>query len=150
MADMWSRGSVPGRAVSADEAGRLVLDQAFDADSLHELRNAVLAAAVDAGMSADQAAQVMLAVHELAANAVLHGGGAGWARMRVVGARLHCRVSDSGQRGAGGQANGDGTGVASWQVQPGHGLWIVQHIAEDFSVTSSLGGSAVNAVFALR
>src|SRR5215472_19331192 len=97
MADMWSRGSVPGWAVSADEAGRLVLDQAFDADSLHELRNAVLAAAVDAGMPDDQAAQVMLAVHELAANSVRHGGGAGRAWMRIVGEELHCQVNDAGR-----------------------------------------------------
>lgn len=149
MADMWSRGSVPGWAVSADEAGRLVLDQAFDADSLHELRNAVLAAAVDAGMPDDQAAQVMLAVHELAANAVLHGGGAGWARMRLVEAQLHCRVSDIGEHVPDGQAHGTGA-AASWQVQPGHGLWLVQNIADNFSVASSLGGSAVNAVFAVR
>jgi anti-sigma regulatory factor (Ser/Thr protein kinase) len=156
MADIWSRGNVPRWAASADEAGQLVLDQAFDVDRLHELRNAVLAAAVAAGMPDDQAAQVMLAVHELAANAVLHGGGAGRARLRVVGAELHCRVSDVGQRaadgqlGADGQAHGDGADATTlWQVLPGHGLWLVRNIADHLSMTSSLGGSQVHAVFAL-
>ena len=156
MAEMWSLGVVPAWAASADEAGRLVLDQSFDPDSLHELRNCVRAAAVAAGMPDDKAAQVMLAVHELAANSVLHGGGAGWARMRVVGAQLYCAVSDPGQRGAGDgeYAHGDrpdrdSADGAAWLIQAGHGLSLVRSIADQFSVASGPGGSQVIAVFEL-
>jgi anti-sigma regulatory factor (Ser/Thr protein kinase) len=148
MADAWSRGSLPGWAVPGDEAGGLVLDQAFDADTLHQLRKAVLAAAIAAGMPDDRAAQVMLAVHELAANAVCHGGGAGRTRMRIVGGELHCQVSDAGKgddeqdRGAGADA------AAPWPFRRGHGLWVVRNVADHVSVASSLNGSEVIAVFA--
>jgi anti-sigma regulatory factor (Ser/Thr protein kinase) len=63
---------------------------------LPDLRNAVLAGAVAAGLPDDRAAEVTLAVHKLAANAVRHGGGAGRARMRVVAGQLQCQVSDAG------------------------------------------------------
>jgi hypothetical protein len=74
----------------------VTLDQGFDATTLPDLRNAVLAGAVAAGLPDDRAAEVTLAVHKLAANAVRHGGGAGRARMRVVAGQLHCQVSDAG------------------------------------------------------
>lgn len=148
MADAWSRGSLPGWAVPSDQAG-LVLDQAFDAETLHVLRKAVLAKAGAAGMPDDRAVQVVLAVHELAANAVRHGGGAGRARMRVVGGELHCQVSDAGQVGNG-QARGEGAdAVAPWPFRRGHGLWLVRNVADRVSVASSLNGSAVIVVFGL-
>jgi len=149
MADAWSRGSLPGWAVAGDAAEGLVLDQVFDADTLHELRKAVLAAAVAAGMPDDQAAQVMLAVHELAANSVRHGGGAGRAWMRIVGEELHCQVNDAG-RGGDGQDRGEGADAAApWPFQRGHGLWVVRKVADRVSVAASLGGSQAIAVFSL-
>ena len=148
MADAWSQGSLPGWTLSGDEAG-LMLDQAFDAGTLRVLRKAVLAEASAAGMSDDRAAQVMLAVHELAANAVRHGGGAGRARMRIVGGELHCQVSDAGQ-GSAGQARGEGADVvAPWPVRRGHGLWVVRNVADRVSMASGLGGSQVIVVFVL-
>ena len=51
----------------------MALDQTFDADTLADLRKAVLAVATAVGMPDHRAAEVMLAVHELAANAVRHG-----------------------------------------------------------------------------
>jgi anti-sigma regulatory factor (Ser/Thr protein kinase) len=149
MADARSRDSLPGWAVPGDEAG-LVLDQAFHAGTLHVLRKAVLAKAGAAGMPDDRAAQVMLAVHELAANAVRHGGGAGRARMRVVGGELHCQVSDAGQGGDGHARDGGADAVAPWLFRRGHGLWLVRNVADRVSVASSPGGSQVIAVFPLR
>lgn len=128
----------------------MALDQAFDADTLLELRKAVLAAAAAVGMSDERATEVMLAVHELAANAVRHGGGTGRARMRVVAGELHCRVSDPGPGIANGDAHaGDAGDARSWPVRRGHGLWLVRNIADRLSIASSLAGSEVTAVFAL-
>jgi anti-sigma regulatory factor (Ser/Thr protein kinase) len=154
MADTWSRGILPRWAVPGDTAEGLVLDQVFDAETLHELRKAVLAAAVAAGMPDDRAAQVMLAVHELAANSVCHGGGAGRARMSIVGGDLHCQVSDAGQGGDGqggdGLDRGEGEDAAApWTFQRGHGLWVVRKVADHVSVAASLGDSQVIAVFGL-
>lgn len=127
----------------------MALDHAFDANTLHELRKAVLAEATTAGMPGDRAVDVMLAVHELAANAVCHGGGAGRARMSVVAGELHCLVSDAGPGSAAGDARGPGAGAEPWVVRPGHGLWVVRNAADHFSVASGLGGSRVRAVFTL-
>jgi histidine kinase-like protein len=55
----------------------LLLNQPFDANTLHQLRAAVLAHATQAGQPEHCASDVMLAVHELAANTVRHGAGTG-------------------------------------------------------------------------
>src|ERR1700757_560502 len=81
---------------AGDGGGDMALDRAFDAETLPDLRKAVLAQAAAAGMAADRAVDVMLAVHELAANAVRHGAGAGRLAMRVRDGRLECEVSDAG------------------------------------------------------
>lgn len=127
----------------------MALDQAFDFNTLHELRKAVLAEATTAGMPGDRAVDVMLVVHELAANAVCHGGGAGRARMRVSDGELHCMVSDAGPGSANGDARGRGAGAEPWAVRPGHGLWMIHNAADHFSVASGSGGSRVTAVFTL-
>ncbi len=147
MVDAWTPGQEPGQEMSGD-GGELALDQAFDADTLHELRKAVLAEAVVAGMPDDRAAEVVLAVHELAANAVRHGGGGGRARMRVVAGELQCQVSDPGPGSIDGGARGGGAGTAEpWPVQPGRGLWLVRKVADHMSVVSDLAGSRVTVVF---
>jgi anti-sigma regulatory factor (Ser/Thr protein kinase) len=128
----------------------MALDQAFDADTLADLRKVVLAEAAAAGMPDDRATEVMLAVHELAANAVCHGGGTGRARMRVVAGELYCQVSDAGPGSVGGDARNGGAGDArSWPFEPGHGLWLVRNIADHVSVAPSMGGSQVTVVFAV-
>jgi anti-sigma regulatory factor (Ser/Thr protein kinase) len=129
---------------------RMALDRAFDAGTLPDLRRAVLAEAAAAGLAGDQAADVMLAVHELAANVVRHGAGAGLLAMRVRDGQLHCQVSDVGPAAANGQQPLLGRAAArSWPVQRGHGLWLVRAAADQVSVTSGLAGSRVTAVFNL-
>ena len=81
----------------------MALNCGFDASTLPSLRRAVLAEAAAAGMPGDQAADVMLAVHELAANAVRHGAGTGQLDMRVRDGLLYCRVSDAGPAAVDGQ-----------------------------------------------
>lgn len=129
----------------------MALEQAFDVDTLHELRKAVLAEAAAAGMPIDRAYDVMLAVHELATNAVRHGGGAGRARMRVVGEQLHCLVSDAGARSVDGHAPaGIATPPPPWPCRRGHGLWLVRNVADQVSMSPGLDGSQVTVVFALQ
>src|SRR5579872_2306597 len=59
----------------------LILDQAFDEDSLYALRATVAAHATQAGLAPGRSDDLVIAVHELAANAVRHGAGHG--RLRV-------------------------------------------------------------------
>src|ERR1700685_3299383 len=76
--------------------GHQILDQAFDADSLYALRAAVAAHAADAGLSPGRADDLVIAVHELAANAVRHGAGHGRLRVWRADHALLCEISDDG------------------------------------------------------
>ena len=125
--------SGPGGA----RGGAVVLDEDFDAGTLHLLRARVTAFARAAGMSAERAADVTLAVSELAGNAIRHGPGRGRLRMRTAGGTLTCRVSDAGQ------------GTATWPVRRGHGLWIVREVSDQLSFSAGPGGSLVTAMFAI-
>jgi anti-sigma regulatory factor (Ser/Thr protein kinase) len=138
----------------------MTLDQWFDAGTLPGLRRAVQAEAVAAGMPRDQADDVMLAVHELAANAVRHGGGTGLLRLELAGGALRCQVSDTGQvsdtalAGGTGRVSPDGhprRGAAAtmrpWLFQPGHGLWLVRNLADQIAVVPGPAGWRVTAVF---
>ena len=133
-----------------------MLDQEFDTAALAGLREAVLGYATACSMPGDRAIDVMLAVHELAANAVHHGPGHGRLRIHVTASTLHCEVSDPGPSsrddpapgGTGGQPSG-APGTVPWPVEQGHGLWLVHTVADHVRVTSGPHGSLITAVFAL-
>lgn len=128
----------------------MTLEHWFDAGTLPDLRRAVLAEAVADGMPVDRANDVVLAVHELAANAVRHGGGAGRLRMEAAFGELHCHVSDGGWGDADTRARtGKTVAVRPWLIRPGHGLSLVRELADDLSITPGLVGSEVTAVFTL-
>ena len=114
-----------------------MLDNDFDADTLHLLRAQVTACAVAAGMPRELASDVTLAVSELAANTIRHGPGRGRLRMRAAGGVLRCLVSDAGP------------GKGNWPVRQGHGLWIVQAVADQVTISADLRGSLVTAVFVI-
>ena len=52
-----------------------------------------------AGLSEDRVGEVVLAVHELAANAIAHGAGHGRLRMWDLGGTLSCEIVDGGTLG---------------------------------------------------
>lgn len=133
-----------------------MLDREFGADALAGLREAVLGCATDCGMPEDRAIDVMLVVHELAANAVCHGPGHGRVRIHVTGSTLRCEVSDPGPAsrngrapgGTGGQAPG-APGAVPWPVQQGHGLWLAHKAADHLRFASGPHGSLITAEFTL-
>jgi anti-sigma regulatory factor (Ser/Thr protein kinase) len=117
------------------EAEAVVFDERFDASTLHLLRERVAACVSAAGMPEDRAMDVVLAVHELAANAVWHGAGAGRLLMRVAVGAVRCQVSDAGP------------GEGPWPLRQGHGLWIVRAVADEVTSSSGPQGSRVTALF---
>ncbi len=133
----------------------MALDRTFDADTLPGLREAVLAEAAALGLAEERAVDVMLAVHELAANAVRHGPGTGLLAMRVRNGRLYCCVSDAGVSDAGPDQvrrrpfRDRPPPAPPWPVRRGHGLWMVQLTADQVTVASGAAGSQVTAVFTL-
>lgn len=134
----------------------LVLDREFWAATLSALREAVLSAAVAAGLSRDRSIDVMLAAHELAANVIRHGSGRGRLSMRVTNRTVYCQVSEAGTAGipgVAGQRQADTPPVApapaSWPVEHGHGLWLVRKTADQVQVTAGPSGSVVSMTFNL-
>src|SRR5260370_27473428 len=78
---------------SAPPHGAPILDQAFDAGSLYALRAAVAAHATQAGLAPGRADDLVIAVHELAANAVRHGAGHGRPRVWRSDPALLCEIT---------------------------------------------------------
>jgi anti-sigma regulatory factor (Ser/Thr protein kinase) len=139
----------------ADDASP-VLDLRFDSDMLQSARAQVRACASHAGFGEDEAEDVVLAVHELAANAVRHGGGAGRLRVWNLAGALYCQVDDGDlMASAGPEADHGGLAVTepkgspdrasmnSLPCEPGHGLWVVQELANQMQSLSGPGGTSV-------
>ena len=133
-------GSLLGAAVTPE------LDQAFDSGTLPALRAKVLIQACRAGLSESRAADVVLAVHELAANAIRHGAGVGRLRIWKRTRELCCQVDDGDPPAPGTAAS---QASSAWPSRPGHGLWVVRQVADRVHVTSGPGGTRVKAVFSL-
>lgn len=122
---------------------QLVVDQTFDGRSLYRVRATVAAHAAACGLSPRRSGDLVLAVHELAANAVQHGGGGG--RLRIIKQRgeLLCEVTDEGQGGPAAIAGAASHLAVAWRIERGHGLWLVRQLAEQTSVRTGPAGSAV-------
>ena len=122
----------------AGEPGVPVLDLAFDSATLDAVRAGVKAHACEAGLSEDRVEDVVLAVHELAANAVCHGAGAGRLRIWKLAGSLDCEVED-GVPASGGPL----------PSRPGHGLWLVRQVADRMRVLSGARGTRATIAFDL-
>ena len=127
-----------------------VLDQVFDSDSLYALRAAVAAHGSQAGLPDGRIGDLVLAVHELAANAVRHGAGRGRIRIWNTGGALRCEVTDDGPPE--GTTAGTNTGTrdsAPWRIDPGHGLWLIRQVADQTSVQAGASGTVATVIFEL-
>jgi anti-sigma regulatory factor (Ser/Thr protein kinase) len=123
----------------------ILLEQGFDDDSLYRVRAAV---AAHVATLADQRTvnTIVLIAHELASNAVRHGGGVGRLRLWVADGALCCEVSDGG-------AGLENPSVAG-QSRPapsqsgGRGLWIARRFSE-LHIAASPAGTTVTATLSL-
>jgi len=122
-----------------------LLDQEFDSGTLYHLRAAVHAHVGQAGLSEDRVGEVVLAVHELAANAVAHGAGHGRLRIWNLDGALGCEVVDGGAAGT-----TDAPETADpWPTTDGHGLWLVRQVADYLDLRSGPYGTRALVTFAL-
>ncbi|ONI90897.1 anti-sigma regulatory factor [Saccharothrix sp. ALI-22-I] len=74
-----------------------VLTRRFDLDNLSATRRLVAGFAADAGLTADQVEDLVLAVNELTTNSVVHAGGFGTLLLWREGDVVVCEVRDGGQ-----------------------------------------------------
>jgi two-component sensor histidine kinase len=148
--------------VTADVDKPPILDTVFDSGTLHVLRADVQVLASRAGFPDHRVKDMVLAIHELAANAVHHGAGAGRLRIWNLAGALHCQVDDGlpafGGPAAPGADHGGGRAIqtespsspgalSSWQAPHGHGLWVVQQVADQLQVTSGAQGTSAAVTF---
>jgi anti-sigma regulatory factor (Ser/Thr protein kinase) len=120
----------------------LVVDLPFDAGTLPAVRAKARDQARRVGFPDSRTADLVLAVHELAANAVSHGAGAGRLRIWELPGALHCQVDDGDPL-----ASGDPAGP--WPAAPGHGLWVVQQAADQMHLIADPHGTRATAIFGL-
>jgi anti-sigma regulatory factor (Ser/Thr protein kinase) len=133
---------------------RPLLAQDFDARSLYALRAAVAAHVNQAGMPESRVRDIVLAVHELAVNAIRHGAGHGRLLIQADDRGLDCQVTDDGKPptatpGPGRETPATGQGSIPWPSQHGHGLWVAGQLADHLNVQSGPGGTTATASFTL-
>lgn len=109
----------------------------FDRDTLHTLRAATGLEAVEAGLSEQRAADVVLAVAELAANSVVHGGGRGTATIWREPRALVVEVRDSGriEQPLAGRVRPTPT------QESGRGLWVANQVCDLVQIRSGSPGT---------
>ncbi len=119
---------------------------------LPALRAAVTDHAALAGLTTDQVYAAAVAVSELAANSVEHGGGHGRVTLWVSGPGLVARVEDAGtperrdQPGRGLSAARFGLAAPGAIAERGRGLWLTRALADTVHVWQDAAGSGVQAV----
>jgi len=126
-----------------DRDGQPVLILPFSSANLAVLRSRVQDQARRAGVPEDRAREIVLAIHELAANAVRHGLGTGLLRIWRLPWALHCQVDD------GEPPSGDKVPGPPLPAEPMHGLWVVRRVADRMQILSGPRGTRAAATFNL-
>ena len=102
----------------------------FGPDDLEELRGAIERVVAEF-VPATQVSELVLAVHEVALNSVLHGAGRGHVRVIHTGPELVFDIRDR-----------DGSPTSPTVLAPtadsthGRGLWIASHLSDGIAITA--------------
>jgi anti-sigma regulatory factor (Ser/Thr protein kinase) len=118
----------------------------FEDGCLSALRAFVGEGAERAGLGAGRAAELVLAVNEVATNSIRYGGGMGILRMWPEGASLVCEVRDRGRI----QDLLAGRALPEQEQTGGYGLWLVNHICDLVQVRSFDGEGVVRLHMGIR
>jgi anti-sigma regulatory factor (Ser/Thr protein kinase) len=99
-------------------------------------------------MSGSRVLDVVLAVQELAANAVRPGAGRGRLRMWAQDGTLCCQVLAGALPSAGREEEAGAD--PGWSYTKGHGLRLARQVADQMSLESGPSGIRATVTFALR
>jgi anti-sigma regulatory factor (Ser/Thr protein kinase) len=111
----------------------------FAGETLRDARLFLADRARDAGLDFDRTADLLIAVNELAANSVRHGGGTGELAVWSEGGVLYCEVTDSGHIGPplAGRKRPTPTQEHGW------GLWLANQVCDLVQVRTFPTGNVV-------
>ena len=146
MADMTSEARVVvlDRLRPGDVAGDL-LDVVFGWTDFTRLRRLVAGQCAAAGLTGSRLDNFVLAVHEIAANAIVHAGAGGRLILQRAANGLRCFVADHALQGA-----EDPAAPGCWvprvrdsfercelaDADTGRGLWLAAQLTDELSITS--------------
>ncbi len=118
------------------EVGR-ALD--FELSTLRDVRRRVEEVCARYGLDPERRAGLVLAVSELATNAIRYGGGRGRLRCWVEDDRIVAEVADTGQMPELALA----VARPAWGAESGYGLWLVTQVTDRVAISCSEAGTAV-------
>jgi anti-sigma regulatory factor (Ser/Thr protein kinase) len=131
--------------LTADLAHVVLYRSDFDRDTIAAVRRAVAACLSETALSRDGTEDAVLAVGEILANVIEHGGGTGDIQVTRVDRQLHVLVSDSGP----GMPD-EWTGVPPEPVPvsavDGRGLWLAFALCSAVALDSSANGTTVGLI----
>jgi anti-sigma regulatory factor (Ser/Thr protein kinase) len=111
----------------------------FEAASIADIRAFVVQSAAESQLGIDRAEDLALAVSEVAANSVRHGGGRGDLRVWQEDGTLICEIRDDGEmdQPLAGRERPDHEQVG------GYGLWLANHLCDLVQIRSHPAGTVV-------
>jgi anti-sigma regulatory factor (Ser/Thr protein kinase) len=124
---------------------RVLLSQSFDGAQLATVRHSVGKHAADVGLPEARRQDFVLAVDEVATNAIRHGGGQGQLDVWVADDRLWFRISDAGP----GFVAPLPARAPEPTVAGGRGLWITSKVTDDLTIATGPLGTTVTGAVAL-
>ena len=140
----------------ADRRGEL-LDVVFDWADFARLRRQVAAQCADAGLTGTRLDDFVLAVHEIAANAIVHAGAGGRLILRRAASGLRCLVADipGATVSCPAPRSGDMRDASAATAEPGElgepigavcgrGLWLAATLTDELSITSGPDSTIVS------
>jgi anti-sigma regulatory factor (Ser/Thr protein kinase) len=140
-----------------DRGGEL-LDVVFGWADVAKLRRLVSRQCADAGLTGTRLDDFVLAVHEIAANAIVHAGAGGRLILRRVASGIRCMVADTAAESPvstvscpaprRGELPAPGAGLAA-DTEPigadsGRWLWLAATLADELSIISGPGSTIVS------
>ncbi len=141
-----ARFTASGARSRVSPAGTTVAELAFCLPDLPDVRDFAAAQAVRSGMSQDGLADFLVALNEVATNAVTHGHTSAKAMLRMwtVGRTLVVEIHDEGQWDPGPSPGETPPGP---HATSGMGLWVARMVSSDIKFETGAAGTFITMSF---